>query len=44
MIFVPKKRAREDKRRLIEEGQIKLKKEIDEAFEEWKKIPNQHHH
>ncbi len=37
MIFVPKKRAREVKRRLLEEGQIKLKKEIDEAFKEWEK-------
>ena len=37
MRFVPKKRAREVKRRLLEEGQIKLKKEIDEAFKEWEK-------
>ena len=37
MIFVPKKKARRICRKLIEESQIELKKEMDETFEEWKK-------
>ena len=35
MIFVPKKEARKIKKRLLEESQIRLKKQIDEAFKEW---------
>lgn len=37
MLFVPKKKARRICRKLIEESQIELKKEMDEAFEEWKR-------
>ena len=37
MLFVPKKEARKIKKRLLEESQIRLKKQIDEAFKEWKK-------
>ena len=37
MLFVPKKKAREIKKRLLKESQIELKKEMDEAFEEWEK-------
>ena len=35
MLFVPKKKARKIKKRLLEESQIRLKKQIDEAFKEW---------
>ena len=40
MLFVPKKKARRICRRLIEESQIELKKEMDEAYEEYKKSKN----
>ena len=37
MLFVPKKKARRIGRKIVEESQIELKKEMDEAFEEWEK-------
>lgn len=37
MIFVPKKRAREVKKRLHEEGIARLEKRMDESYEEYKK-------
>ena len=35
MLFVPKKKAREIKRKLIEEHEIRIKKIIDEDWEEY---------
>ena len=35
MLFVPKKKAREIKRKLIEENEIRIKKIIDEDWEEY---------
>ena len=40
MIFVPKKEARRIGRRIVEESQIRLKKKMDEAYEEYKKSKN----
>ena len=40
MIFVPKKKARKIKKRLLEESQIRLKKQMDEYIKEWKKSKN----
>ncbi len=40
MIFVPKKKARKIKKRLLEESQIRLKKQMDESIKEWKKSKN----
>lgn len=37
MIFLPKKRAREVKKRLVEEGQLRLKQRMDESYEEYKR-------
>ena len=37
MIFIPKKKARKIKKRLLEESQIRLKKQMDESIKEWKK-------
>ena len=37
MLFVPKKKARRICRRLLEESQIRLKKQMDESIKEWKR-------